>query len=158
MKEMYTFLITGKYVQPKVKIPLTFLIQSPFRILSLLWQYKQKNGYEKLDLVRNVQQRLAVSFVDELETYWFARKIAGLTILWINLFRQGEALCLERAIIICSVLRSFGLPANVVLGKKLSFSMTERYPFHAWVELEGSPVDDHIGVLSQYKRLDVIPS
>lgn len=74
------------------------------------------------------------------------------------MFRQGGALCLERAIIICMVLRIFGLFTKVVIGKKLSFSMIESFPFHAWVELEGKPVDEHIGVLDQYKRLDVVPS
>ncbi|MCH5583672.1 lasso peptide biosynthesis B2 protein [Shimazuella sp. AN120528] len=158
MKDMYTFMITGERGFPNIKIPMSFLLQSPFLVFNLLRRYKQLEGNKKLHMLENIKTDCSIDLHNERMRYLFARKIAGLTILWINLFRQGEALCLERAIIICMVLRSFGLSAKVIIGKKLSFSMIERFPFHAWVELDGKPVDEHIGVLDQYKRLDEIPS
>ena len=158
MDDLYTFLITGEQKLTKMKLPIHFLLLSPFLIFLLIHRYKRLDGCGKLRVLQNVPKRFEVSRSNELGTYWLARKIAGFTMLWVNLFRQGEALCLERAIIICYMLRSFDLPAKVIIAKKLSFSMIEQYPFHAWVELHGKAVDEHKAVRQQYKLLDSLPS
>jgi hypothetical protein len=158
MDDFYAFLITGEQKLLKSRLPMRFLFLNPFLVFWLIQRYKRVDGCEKLRFLQSVPHRFHAVTTNEVNTYWIARKIAGLTILWINLFRQGKALCLERAIIICYVLRSFDLPAKVIIAKKLSFSMIEQYPFHAWVELYGKAVDEHQAVQQQYKLLDSLPS
>lgn len=59
-----------------------------------------------------------------------------------------KALCLQRSAVTTCILRSYGIPANLVVGVR---SM----PFlaHAWVEAEGSVVNDFPNVRKFYRML-----
>jgi hypothetical protein len=60
-----------------------------------------------------------------------------------------EALCLQRSAATACLLRRHGVPAEMVLG-------AQRMPFkaHAWVEVEGSVVNDKPYVREMYTVLD----
>ena len=52
------------------------------------------------------------------------------------------ALCLERSIAVCAAVRSVGLPASVVVGRRNAYVGLPEYDFHAWVELNGEILND----------------
>jgi hypothetical protein len=59
-----------------------------------------------------------------------------------------KALCLQRSAVTTCILRSYGVPAHLVVGVR-------PMPFlaHAWVEAEGSVVNDFPNVRKFYKML-----
>ena len=59
-----------------------------------------------------------------------------------------KTLCLQRSAVTTCLLRFAGLPARLVIG-------AQPMPFqaHAWVEVEGSVVNDHKGVAQVYRVL-----
>jgi hypothetical protein len=59
-----------------------------------------------------------------------------------------KALCLQRSAVTTCILRSYGIPANLVVGVR-------PMPFlaHAWVEAEGSVVNDFPNVRKFYRML-----
>lgn len=52
-----------------------------------------------------------------------------------------RARCLPRSIAVCAAIRSLGIPAEVILGKKVvqqdAGPLAERFDFHAWCEVYG---------------------
>jgi hypothetical protein len=60
-------------------------------------------------------------------------------------FYPGRARCLEQSLALYVLLRRRGLPAELRLG-------VQPYPFtaHAWVELEGRPVNEQPEVVRQF--------
>src|SRR5687768_4341049 len=60
-------------------------------------------------------------------------------------FYPGRARCLEQSLALYVLLRRRGLPVELRLG-------VQPYPFtaHAWVELEGRPVNEQPEVISQF--------
>ena len=62
-----------------------------------------------------------------------------------------RAHCLQRSAVAACLLRQLGISAEMVIGfRKLPFSS------HAWVEVEGIVVNDHINVQKYYKILERI--
>ena len=56
-----------------------------------------------------------------------------------------HALCLQRSVVTACLLRSYGVPAQMVLGaQKLPFKA------HAWVEVEGRPINERSNVQTIY--------
>jgi prolyl oligopeptidase len=57
-------------------------------------------------------------------------------------------MCLQRSVVITCLLRSRGLPAELVLG-------AQEYPpkAHAWTEVNGVVVNDHPAVRKKYRQL-----
>lgn len=60
-----------------------------------------------------------------------------------------QALCLQRSFVTVCVLRSQGVSAQMVLG-------AQKIPFraHAWVEVDGRPVNERSNVHARYKVWD----
>ncbi len=60
-----------------------------------------------------------------------------------------QALCLQRSAAATWLLRDYGVPATLVVGAR-------KYPFraHAWVEVDGTVVNDKRGVKDYYQELD----
>ena len=56
-----------------------------------------------------------------------------------------QALCLQRSFAITYLLRKCGVPAQMVLG-------AQKLPFlaHAWVEVEGRPINERSNVQAKY--------
>jgi hypothetical protein len=63
-------------------------------------------------------------------------------------FFPGRARCLERSLTLHHVLRARGVRADLCLG-------VQRYPFaaHAWVEYDGTPLNDVPEHVGQFQRL-----
>jgi hypothetical protein len=64
-------------------------------------------------------------------------------------FYWKKVLCLQRSAATARLLRRYGIPANLIIGAK-------QMPFraHAWVELDGSVVNDKAYVRDIYLVLD----
>jgi len=60
----------------------------------------------------------------------------------------GRARCLEQSVTLCFLLRRRGLPARLRLGVQLY-----RPGAHAWVELDGKPINERTEVLQQVSVL-----
>ncbi len=60
-----------------------------------------------------------------------------------------QALCLQRAAVAVCLLRSLGVPAEMIIG-------VHKMPFygHAWAEVEGRVINDHQNVQSFFQVLD----
>lgn len=56
-----------------------------------------------------------------------------------------RTLCLQRSVVTTCLLRSYGIPARMVLG-------AQKLPFraHAWVEVDGRPVNERANVHEIY--------
>ena len=64
------------------------------------------------------------------------------------LFYPGRARCLEQSLALYVLLRRRGVPAELKLG-------VQPYPFnaHAWVELNGSPLNERLETVRQFVPL-----
>lgn len=61
-----------------------------------------------------------------------------------------ESLCLQKASVTACLLRQHGIPAEMKIGiHKLPFAS------HAWVEVAGTVINDHKGVQSYFRVIDV---
>jgi hypothetical protein len=60
-----------------------------------------------------------------------------------------RVLCLQRSAVATTLLREFGVPADLVIG-------VQQVPFkaHAWVEVEGCPVNDKFYMAEIYTTVD----
>jgi hypothetical protein len=56
-----------------------------------------------------------------------------------------RALCLQRSVVTACLLRSYGIPAQIVLG-------AQKIPFkaHAWVEVDGRAINERSNVQATY--------
>ncbi|HEX6719667.1 MAG TPA: lasso peptide biosynthesis B2 protein [Pyrinomonadaceae bacterium] len=65
-----------------------------------------------------------------------------------QMYYPKKAMCLQRSAVITCLLRSRGLPAQMVLG-------AQEYPIkgHAWAEVSGLVVNDNPGVKTKYREL-----
>ncbi|SHE51072.1 Transglutaminase-like superfamily protein [Seinonella peptonophila] len=129
----YQSLISGKsvfYLLPKPRFNIKI------RIILFVWRmvsrFQKKGGQATLQQVDKISTQWKFSFDSEVEEYLFAREMNLFVQRLINL-RHRKALCLERASIICGALRLFGLPAQVVIGRKRSMTAIRGFEFHAWV-------------------------
>jgi hypothetical protein len=60
-----------------------------------------------------------------------------------------QVLCLQRSFVLTCILRSYGLPAIMVIGaQKLPFQA------HAWTEINGRPINESSGIESRYFAWD----
>lgn len=67
------------------------------------------------------------------------------------LYLQPQTKCLERSLVICSLLRQLDIPAQFCIG-------CPKYPpfdFHAWVECEGRVVNDFDSIKETYVQVAV---
>lgn len=65
-------------------------------------------------------------------------------------FYPKQALCLERSAVLVEMLRRRGIPARMVIGaQKLPFKA------HAWVEVEGAVINDHLTSREKFLVLEV---
>jgi hypothetical protein len=63
-------------------------------------------------------------------------------------FFPGRAVCLEQSLALYVLLRRRGVPAELSLG-------VQAYPFqaHAWVELNGEPVNEEPETVEKFRRM-----
>lgn len=66
-----------------------------------------------------------------------------------NLFHRSS--CLERSIVLCWLLRSRGIPAELRVGAQ---KHVERFEAHAWVECEGIVLNDADDIHSHFVPFD----
>jgi transglutaminase-like putative cysteine protease len=68
-------------------------------------------------------------------------------------FFPGRAVCLEQSLALFVLLRRRGVPAALRLG-------VQAYPFyaHAWVELDGEPVNEDREVVEKFRALPELVS
>lgn len=68
-------------------------------------------------------------------------------------FFPGRAVCLEQSLALYVLLRRRGVPAELCLG-------VQAYPFqaHAWVELDGRPVNEDAEVVEKFRRMPQVAS
>lgn len=78
-----------------------------------------------------------------------ATAIADAVFVGARIWRLHEVSCVARSMCTWSVLRRQGGKADIVIG----FDPTTRRA-HAWVELDGMPVDDTPDVRTRYQRFD----
>ncbi|KYG30805.1 lasso peptide biosynthesis B2 protein [Priestia endophytica] len=145
----YQFLITGdNHIYDVPRINITTKVRLISLTLKFMAVFKKVGGNECLKILEKVKPIINYNFSDKTEKYLFARKVNSFVQIWINV-KHKQALCLERATVICAALRFVGLPAQVVIGRRRTMMSVLEYEFHAWVELEGVPVNDKIA----YKQL-----
>lgn len=104
--------------------------------------YEKKGARLLLGKLQDTVQLKKICFENSTQSFLFARYICTFVQTIIN-FYNPQAICLERSIVICTALRSIGLPAQVVIGRKATANSSSDYNFHAWVELDNIPVNDH---------------
>jgi Transglutaminase-like superfamily len=65
-------------------------------------------------------------------------------------FYPKEALCLQRSVVLVKMLRKRGLHAKMIIGaQKLPFKA------HAWVEIDGSVINDRLACRERFLVLEV---
>lgn len=69
----------------------------------------------------------------------------------------GSHYCLFQALITCAVLRSIGIPAEVVIGYELMALRRSLTPVHAWVALGSEPVDETPAIKDDYFEIARYP-
>jgi hypothetical protein len=67
------------------------------------------------------------------------------------------AMCLVRSAAFTCYLRALGLPAHLVVGRA-RFQLSDRFAFHAWVELVGRVVNDTDELQAGYATLYRVPA
>jgi hypothetical protein len=94
------------------------------------------------------------------EEYWFYRLITGLLEHRVaHIMGQvpgNEGLCLIRACALCVYLLSLGIPASVVIARP-KYGVRDGFKLHAWVELEGTPLNERPNIDHGYRRLSPFP-
>lgn len=60
--------------------------------------------------------------------------------------------CLSRALVLYTMLRQHGYRPRVVIGVD---GVRQRFDAHAWVELDGKPVEEPVETLATYRELFV---
>ncbi|SHE66873.1 Transglutaminase-like superfamily protein [Seinonella peptonophila] len=113
--------------------------------------------YHNVGAIKLMHQETKVMRKQSYEDYLFARKITTLTFAILNIFRKDKALCIERASVLCYVLRNLNIEAQVVIGSKSAMNSTLDFPYHAWVEAFGIPVSDPSGVKNHFNELHRFP-
>lgn len=141
----YQFLITGddKIHYPVPRIGIVTKARMIFLVIKFMSIFKNKGGNECLKRLKKIQPTKNYNFSDKTKKYLFARKVNSFVQKWVNV-KHKQAICLERAAVICAALRFVGLPAQVVIGRRRTIMSVIDYEFHAWVELDNVPVNDKI--------------
>ena len=145
----YQFLMTGDdYFHNVPRVNLITKVCLIFFTLKFMSIFKKTGGNESLKCLEKIKPITNYNFSNKQEKYLFARKVNSFVQRWINI-NHKQALCLERAVVICAALRYVGLPTQVVIGRRSTMMSVLDFEFHAWVELEGVPVNDKLS----YKQL-----
>lgn len=99
----------------------------------------------------------------EVEALLVARHLSATVQVFLRL-RYPGALCVPRSLAVCAALRRAGLPAQVVIGRRLvrggqvRFANTAQgFDFHAWVELDGQVLTDAPVSKLGYAKLVTVP-
>ncbi|GAC43644.1 lasso peptide biosynthesis B2 protein [Paenibacillus popilliae] len=125
--------------------------------LTALQAYKKKGARHLLHRLQGISPIRKIRFDNATQSLLFARNICVFAQMIIN-YKNPQAICLERASVICTALRSMGLPAQVIIGRKASANSASDYDFHAWVELDGSPVNDFFSNKTHFMEIERLPS
>ncbi len=67
------------------------------------------------------------------------------------------ALCLVRSVAFCTYLRALGFPSQVIMGRE-RYGISDRFAFHAWVELADWVVNDNDELRTGYSVIQRVPS
>jgi len=150
MKNDLTFLaheILSHYeLKPKNKANPVRLLKSILIYLKTLRVYNKLNLNEAVTLIGSLSKEQ-----QKEENYSIAKKLIATYRFFGRLF--GETFnCLERSICLRNALISFGIPAELVIGKPRKLE-SDIYMFHAWVEVNGVPVNDYLDVDATYTIL-----
>lgn len=101
--------------------------------------YKKKQKYIKKCTKKYDSKTLLV----------YSGKIINSFCFWGRIFKQSDV-CLERSIALAYALVYMGIPAELVIGKSY-YCITDEYSFHAWVEIDGFPLNERSDIIRQWK-------
>lgn len=127
--EEFDVLITGEsFSYTKKKIG--FIVKSRVLLstIHILRKYKKCGAVACFREIEEIGRSGNV-FTDSILSLLYVRKVVSYTQLFVNLLRRGEALCLERSLVICYVLRSIGFNVNLVIGRKISMNAADNFDF-----------------------------
>ncbi len=150
-------LITGQ--TEKVDVPiLSFVLKTKifFKTMRTVYFYKKKGTIKTFNKLKKIKIHPKYIFLKQIEEYLFARNISSWTQTFINLIHI-EAICLERSIVICAMLRYLGIPSQVIIARKAAMNASQRYEFHAWVELNGLPINEVLSTKTLFTEVDRYP-
>lgn len=122
---------------------MSFLVLKAYLKLIYLDLYLARGNFAALyDKVRNYPVRARTAEPDAIERINSAIDMAC---IWY----WKEALCLQRSAATACLLKEYGVPAQMVIG-------AQQMPFkaHAWVEVDGSVVNDKPYTPEMYAILD----
>ncbi|MBE9914424.1 lasso peptide biosynthesis B2 protein [Paenibacillus donghaensis] len=153
----YQLLITGEQkVYPVPHLQWIDKIKILRLTLGTIKSYKTKGARSILGILHDIPPIKRIYFENTTQSFLFARDICVFVQMIIN-FNNPKAICLERSSVICTALRSMGLPAQVVIGRKASANSASDYNFHAWVELDSIPVNDHYANKTCFIEIERFP-
>jgi hypothetical protein len=76
--------------------------------------------------------------------------------------RRSGSLCLPRSLAVCAAVRHLGVPAQVVIGRRMALQDLEpfqkRYEFHAWCEFDGVVLTNDASDTAYQRELLRIPT
>lgn len=158
MNEHYQMLIIGHrqiHKIPRIKNMWKFkLLFHTYKIVKI---YNSEQSDQAIKYLNSINQINKIKFTGEIEEYLFSRKVASWSQLLINLV-SGNALCLERSLAVCASLRSLGILAQVVIGRKIAMNASNGFEFHAWVEVNNMPINDTVATKSQFIEIHRYPA
>jgi len=127
-----------------------------YHTLVVIYQMKRTDSNKLLHQLNNVSTIRTFSFKREIDRYLFARRVVFTSSQVIQFFHK-RALCLERSIAISTSLRIMGLPSQVVIGQRAAMAADEEFECHAWVELDGVPINDYVSRKYWFNELYRVP-
>jgi hypothetical protein len=147
-------LITGEkkyYNVPSVKFALKLRIF--FNVYNMLKFYQKHGAIKTLQQIFAFQMPVSQYEISKIELMIYARNVVSWAQFFLNLFHK-KAVCLERSVVICNVLRNItGIHCQVIIGRREAMNSSVNYEFHAWVELNNLPINDVLSVKNQFKPI-----
>jgi|GEM_PF-1816128 len=154
------FLCNKDQVTNKIKINFFKLILSIIVYLKVSLKYKKKDIIVESKAIKAMRlkhnkmiQKIAKKY-NSNEIIFTALRLHTIYRFWAYIFRQSD-LCLNRSYALTYALVFLGIPCDLVIGRSEYF-LNLKYDFHAWVEVNGFPINDSIGVKSQWHKLCIM--
>lgn len=118
----------------------------------------RRNGFpESKVYLLHLQQRFC--FLETQSTAHALYLARRHLVLWriIGRVMREDPACLSASVSLTAGLIALGLKARLILGKGTAY-LSEQYDFHAWVEIDGTPVYEAPQVQKRFTRLLEIPN
>lgn len=138
-------------------------------IIFVLNELRQEQGLHKAyQYLQNLEQKNTKAVLPKKEAfqranddYWFYRLVTGIferkVSHLLGHLPGDEGFCLVKAFALCAYLLSLDIFAQVIIARP-KYGARSKYRLHAWVEIQGEPVNEHSNIHDGFRTMCMFPS